>query len=309
MHWLSDHKLPIVFALFATASIGVNIHQYLSTQALEANRLALMEERNVFLLQVASSSEKLTQAQKTIENLNEEIADLEEDKDNLREDLRDEKDRNDNFEDQIKDIAGTVGTLDKLSKTDKELLQKYSKVYFLNENYVPSNLSEISGKYVAPGKTPQYFHTNALPFLEEMIKEAMDDDVDLMVISAYRSFDHQSALKGQYTQVYGSGANTFSADQGYSEHQLGTTIDFGTSDLTSALASFADTEAYRWLLQNAHKYGFTLSYPEDNSFYIFEPWHWRFVGEDLARDLRRDEAHFYDWDQRDIDEYLISIFD
>ena len=63
------------------------------------------------------------------------------------------------------------------------------------------------------------------------------------------------------------------------------------------------------MVRNAYKYGFTLSYPEENGYYIFEPWHWRFVGTDLADDLRRDNAHFYDWEQRKIDEYLISIFD
>jgi len=62
-------------------------------------------------------------------------------------------------------------------------------------------------------------------------------------------------------------------------------------------------------LANAHKYGFTLSYPEGNQYYVFEPWHWRFVGEDLARDLKRDERHFYDLDQRAIDGYLLEIFD
>ena len=141
------------------------------------------------------------------------------------------------------------------------------------------------------------------------MEEAEDDDIDITIISAYRSFDEQNALKGQFTQVYGEGANAFSADQGFSEHQLGTTVDFGTSAITSAQAVFVDTEAYQWLLKNAHRFGFVLSYPENNGFYIFEPWHWRFVGEDLARDLKRDDAYFYDWDQREIDEYLISIFD
>ncbi len=63
------------------------------------------------------------------------------------------------------------------------------------------------------------------------------------------------------------------------------------------------------MLDNAHRYGFILSYPEGNEFYIFEPWHWRFVGEDLARDLDRADAHFYDWEQREIDKYLLTIFD
>src|SRR5437868_5457520 len=57
--------------------------------------------------------------------------------------LNQEKNKNTAFEDQINEITKTVGDLDKLSKTDKELLQKYSKVYFLNENYIPEALSDI----------------------------------------------------------------------------------------------------------------------------------------------------------------------
>jgi D-alanyl-D-alanine carboxypeptidase len=142
-----------------------------------------------------------------------------------------------------------------------------------------------------------------------MLAAAKRDGIDLTIVSAYRSFETQAELKGAYLQSYGSGANTFSADQGYSEHQLGTAVDFSTPDLGGTLGGFGDSEAYTWLKANAHKYGFVLSYPEGNSYYVYEPWHWRFVGEDLASDLKRDGAYFYDWDQRKIDEYLIKIFD
>ena len=142
-----------------------------------------------------------------------------------------------------------------------------------------------------------------------MVKDAKADGVDLWVVSAYRSFETQAELKSAYTVTYGSGANAFSADQGFSEHQLGTTLDFTTKGLGGGLSGFGNTEAYQWLLEHAHQYGFTLSYPEGNSYYMYEPWHWRFVGEDLAKDLHRANAHFYDWDQRKIDGYLVNIFD
>ena len=70
------------------------------------------------------------------------------------------------------------------------------------------------------------------------------------------------------------------------------------------------TEAFEWLQENAYKYGFILSYPEDNEFYIYEPWHWRFVGTDLARHLDRSSKEtFYTMEQRDINEYLLELFD
>jgi D-alanyl-D-alanine carboxypeptidase len=110
--------------------------------------------------------------------------------------------------------------------------------------------------------------------------------------------------------TYGAGtANQFSADQGYSEHQLGTTVDFTTSSVGATFSGFEDTESYRWLRDEAHRYGFVLSYPPNNSYYQFEPWHWRFVGVDLAQDLHQDDTYFYDLDQREINEYLITLFD
>lgn len=224
--------------------------------------------------------------------------------------LRGEKERNDNMANQISDLVGTVSDLDKLSKTDEELLQKYSKVYFLNEHYTPSNLSDVKKVYVYNEDRDYQIHSEVLPDLEKMLDNAKEDGIDIWVVSAFRSFQSQSQLKGAYTITYGNGANTFSADQGYSEHQLGTTVDLTTTGLSGGLTrSFATTPAFGWLKDNAHKYGFTLSYPENNSFYVYEPWHWRFVGKDLAYDLYNDGKYFYDLPQRDIDKYLLHIFD
>lgn len=207
-------------------------------------------------------------------------------------------------------IGGTVGTLEKLSQTDSELLQKYSKVFFLNEHYVPKDLSEIKNQYLYSEKETQYFHSGAISYLTAMIDNALAANEVLYVKSAYRSFNEQDTIKDSYSVVYGQDtANTFSADQGYSEHQLGTTIDLITTGLGGQVDGFGDTAPYQWLLLNAHKYGFTLSYPENNSYYIFEPWHWRFVGVELATKLYNEGKHFYDLEQREIDEFLVKLFD
>jgi D-alanyl-D-alanine carboxypeptidase len=224
--------------------------------------------------------------------------------------LRDEKDRNDDMEDQVRELAGTVSDLDKLSRTDKELLQKYSKVSFLNEHYIPEALSEIDNEWKYTETRSHKLHTKVLPFFEDMLEDAKGDGIELWVTSSYRSFYDQATLKGAYTVTYGSGANAFSADQGFSEHQLGTTIDFTTTGMSGGLSNtFATTPAYAWLKEHAHKYGFALSYPQNNAYYVYEPWHWRFVGVDLATDLHREGSTIYDWEQRDIDQYLLHIFD
>lgn len=213
-------------------------------------------------------------------------------------------------EERVGSISGTVGTLEKLAKTDPELLQKYSKVFFLNEHYVPERVTDIPKQYLYREQNPEVIHASVWPKLRDLLEEAAEDGVTLYIASAYRSFEEQRALKGIYTVTYGAGtANTFSADQGYSEHQLGTTVDFITTGLGGQLEGFEKTAAYQWLLNNAHQYGFILSYPPNNAHYIFEPWHWRYVGVELATHLYKTGKYFYDMDQRDIDKYLVNIFD
>ncbi len=213
------------------------------------------------------------------------------------------------FEGSLGQISGTVGTLQKLSQTDRELLQKYSKVYFLNEHYIPESLTQIPPQLVYSSTRAEQIETRVWPHLKDLLDAATSSAQTLFIKSAYRSFAEQANLKNAYSVSYGSGANRFSADQGYSEHQLGTTVDFITTGTGGQLAGFDKTTAYQWLLANAYKYGFILSYPEGNSYYIFEPWHWRFVGVKLATDLHSQGKNFYDLEQRQIDEYLVNIFD
>ncbi|MDQ5928021.1 MAG: zinc D-Ala-D-Ala carboxypeptidase [Patescibacteria group bacterium] len=228
----------------------------------------------------------------------------------LSEALYSEQQKNAELEDELDDVEDELDDLEKLSKIDSELLQKYSKVYFLNEHYTPASVIEIDKDLRYPEDKELSINKRVAPFLEGLLRKAKEDKVDLRVASAYRSFDEQSTLKSGYSVTYGAGsANAFSADQGYSEHQLGTTVDFTTVATKGALDGFNSTASYTWLLANAYKYGFVLSYPEGNAYYVFEPWHWRFVGKDLAEDLRKKKIGFYDMDQRDIDKYLIKFFD
>lgn len=220
------------------------------------------------------------------------------------------KSRNTDYKNEIQDISATVSNLQKLTQTDPQLLQKYSKVYFLNENYIPADLSLVTQEYVFSKTKPVQIQTKIKPYLEALVRGARDNGADMSVLSGYRSFGTQAQLKSQYSVVYGANtSNKFSADQGYSEHQLGTTVDFTTKKTAETLTGFDSTPAYKWLLGNAYKYGFILSYTKNNSYYIFEPWHWRFVGVGLANDLHNNGRNFYDMPQRDIDAYLIKIFD
>lgn len=290
--WQNERLIQTVVGVALLVAVGASVYQQLS----------LKRELEQKSGELASSTAELRLAQAS-------LAQLTGEKEILAEDLEAEKEKTEAIEEQVSEIAGTVGELDKLRKIDPELLQKYSKVYFLNEHYVPSKLSLIKEEYWHNPDKPMEFHGEVVSRLERMLKKAKEAGIDLRVASAFRSFYDQASLKSAYSVVYGSGANKFSADQGYSEHQLATTVDLVVPGAEALTTAFGETAGYKWLAENAYRYGFTLSYPKGNAYYQYEPWHWRFVGLDLARELHDEGKYFYDLDQREIDKYLISFFD
>lgn len=279
----------------------------LSRPVLIAGILALVVACGFAVFSLLDAKAALEAARAREQELTEKVASLENDSRALTEALESTRREKEDLEEELDDLDDKYDELRKLQRTDSELLAKYSKVFFLNENYTPASLSQIPQEYIVDADD-EFFQRQALKYLKELMEAAKDDKVDLAIASAYRSFDEQKVLKSGYTVSYGSGANAFSADQGYSEHQLGTTVDF-TTRATGTLDGFQNTAAYAWLQKNAYRYGFILSYPAGNAYYQYEPWHWRFVGTKLADDLHDDGKNFYDLDQRDIDKYLISLFD
>ncbi len=252
----------------------------------------------------------ITELTQSLDNLKQTLGVLETRNDTLSTTLQKEQDKSGTLFAKVKNITNTVDTLEKLSKTDPELLQKYSKVYFLNENYKPVELKDIEPMYLFNKQASLQIHASVAPYLKKLLDRAIDSGLDLQIISGYRSFGTQALLKSQYKILYGTTkANQFSADQGYSEHQLGTTVDFTTTAIGNSFNGFEKTPEYTWLTLNAYRYGFILSYPETNTFYAYEPWHWRFVGIELATDLEKKGIHFYDTDQREINAYLATMFD
>lgn len=295
--------LLVLIILTITLTIGGFIY----IKIVDTHYVELKQKTNTEIQLLASTTASLSQSIKLIQ---ENLSENQNFNNALTVSLAEEQQRANTFQSQLQQVSGTVGTLDKLSKTDKELLEKYSKVYFLNEHYVPSSVSEIGSVYLYSITRPLKFHTQALPHLTRMIDDALTASTTLYVKSAYRSFYEQASLKSAYTMTYGAGtANSFSADQGYSEHQLGTTVDLTTLGLGGELVGFDKKPAFTWMQENAYKYGFILSYPKNNGYYIYEPWHWRYVGVALATKLYNEGTTFYNTDQRVIDSYLISIFD
>lgn len=113
---------------------------------------------------------------------------------------------------------------------------------------------------------------------------AKADGLNIYISSGFRSYSYQKTLYNNYVNRDGvTVADTYSARAGHSEHQSGLAFDVNTIN-----DSFANTEEGKWLNDNCYKYGFILRYPNgksDETGYQYEPWHFRYVGVELAEKL------------------------
>lgn len=123
---------------------------------------------------------------------------------------------------------------------------------------------------------------------EEMAAAARLENIELVAFSGFRSYEYQTTLYNNYVKRDGQEkADRYSARPGHSEHQTGLAFDIGEKGredlwLTS---EFGETEAGKWLVKNAHKYGFILRYPkgkEEITGFMYESWHFRYLGVDVA---------------------------
>lgn len=121
--------------------------------------------------------------------------------------------------------------------------------------------------------------------LSKMKAAAVIDGVTLTPQSGFRSFETQTTVYNNYVAKDGKEkADTYSARPGHSEHQTGLTMDFAPIE-----DSFANLPSFLWLTTHAYKYGFILRYPSDKTEitgYMYEPWHWRYIGVEEATKMR-----------------------
>lgn len=110
-----------------------------------------------------------------------------------------------------------------------------------------------------------------------MGSDAAKQGITLLVSSTYRSYDRQVEVYNRLVALDGQEqADRESAKPGTSQHQTGSVIDFGNID-----SSFEETAPGKWLVKNAWKYGWSLSFPdgyEDVTGYRYECWHYRYIG-------------------------------
>lgn len=175
--------------------------------------------------------------------------------------------------------------------TEKILVNKY---YYLEEDYIPKNLKEINKQYALSGMK---LVDEAKEAFEDMAKQAKKENLNIIVMSSYRSYSYQINLYNRYVKSDGNDkADTYSGRPGHSEHQTGLAID--VYNKKENYTSFEKTKEFDWMQDHAHEYGFILRFPkgkEDETGYIYESWHYRYVGKEIAKYIKEKDISFEEY--------------
>jgi D-alanyl-D-alanine carboxypeptidase len=185
---------------------------------------------------------------------------------------------------------------------EDDLLILVSRTYPISRYYEPADLVPLAD-YFSVEETlgyPLEVREIIVAPLQALMRDMQAAGLQPFIISGYRSYAAQAIAREKWASRYPDWVDQISSIPGTSEHQLGTTIDFGSPELESVVGQpgiefhtyFYMTSEGAWLLEHAHEYGFTLSYPREalevTGFY-YEPWHYRYVGVELATRLKAQE--------------------
>lgn len=191
------------------------------------------------------------------------------------------------FFNEIQEVNGK-----KLIQNPENSLVLVNKEYSLSDEYAPRDLvrPNVAFSFGFLEQEKALMRMEAARALEQMFQEAKLNGIELYAVSAYRSFERQKMIfDAEINRVGREKAIEAVAYPGQSEHQTGLAVDISSKSVNLLLIQeFEKTPEGKWLALNAHHYGFILRYPkgkEEITGYKFEPWHFRYVGKDLAEIL------------------------
>ncbi|MBP3283957.1 MAG: M15 family metallopeptidase [Clostridia bacterium] len=169
-----------------------------------------------------------------------------------------------------------------------------NKENWLHKDYQAKDLVTVKVNFVSDVlEMSQKMRKEAAGALEKLFSAAKRKKMLLYAVSGYRSYERQRELFKQNKKKDGEAANRYSARAGQSEHQTGLAMDVTCEAVDFELCEdFAGTKEYEWLRENAHRFGFVIRYPrekEEVTGYRFEPWHLRYVGKKIAKELYENE--------------------
>jgi D-alanyl-D-alanine carboxypeptidase len=168
----------------------------------------------------------------------------------------------------------------------------------LPSDYVPKDLVVPDVPFSFSGDSPKkQMRKEAANALESLFEAAEDDGIKLKAVSGYRSYSTQKAIFDNNAKNKGEEvANRTSARPGQSEHQTGLAMDISSASVGYALEeSFGDTKEGKWLSKHAADHGFIIRFlkgKESITGYSYEPWHVRYVGKEVAKDITKKKVTF-----------------
>lgn len=174
-----------------------------------------------------------------------------------------------------------------LAIEDGTIIALVNKEYSLAEDYAPADLVTVDVPTILDNPEVNQLRLVAADALKLMFDKAANSDIDLHARSGYRSYQTQAQLFKSYSERNGEdAANRYSARAGQSEHQTGLVMDVTSESVNYQLEeSFGETDEGKWISEHAHEFGFIVRYPKDGEAitgYVYEPWHLRFLGVDMA---------------------------
>lgn len=175
--------------------------------------------------------------------------------------------------------------------TSKGALMLVNKFYKLDENYVPEDLVNVSLTYSYQGKKVSKVIYDDLIDLLEAGKTA---GYKLVVSQGYRSykdqFDAYDSIEKSSGQSY---ADKIASRAGHSDYQTGLSVDI--KPYNTIVDDPSTNPDHEWLINNAHKYGFILRYPngkEEITGFSYDPWRFRYVGREAAKVIYEENITF-----------------
>ncbi len=155
-----------------------------------------------------------------------------------------------------------------------------NKHHSLSEDFVPNDLTLVDTSLASSDDI--YASRLAINAFRKMKEAAESEGYQIVINSAYRSYQDQVDLSELYLSTYGeSYVEKYVAKPGFSEHQTGLAFDIGSKNVNV----FANSKEYTWMQENAHKYGFIQRFSkkyESITGFRQEAWHYRYVGEEIA---------------------------
>lgn len=183
--------------------------------------------------------------------------------------------------------------------------------FYLPASYEPDDLCKISIPVSSEDET-YLLRKEAADALQQMYEDAKKEGLEIAVVSAYRSYEDQKEIYDYYFSKYDElTASRLVSIPGCSEHQLGLSVDLTSKDIIGDEDSFfVDTPEYRWVIKHAHEYGFILRYLDDKTSITGttnEPWHFRYVGTELAEVLYKENLTLEEYTLENGFSYPLSV--